>query len=57
VNLVDTADVYSEGTAEEMLGQAIRDLGLPREDLVVATKARGQMGPAQTVRASRASTS
>ncbi|MBI1397303.1 MAG: aldo/keto reductase [Betaproteobacteria bacterium] len=44
VNFVDTADVYSEGESERILGQAIRNLGLPREDLVVATKGRIRMG-------------
>lgn len=38
VNLFDTADVYSEGMAEEMLGKAVRDLGLDRSRLVIATK-------------------
>jgi aryl-alcohol dehydrogenase-like predicted oxidoreductase len=36
--------VYSEGLSEQMTGQAIRDLGLKRDDLVIATKVRGQMG-------------
>lgn len=45
VNLVDTADIYSEGMTERLLGTAIRDLGVDREDLVIATKARGRMGP------------
>lgn len=45
VNFVDTADVYSEGESERILGRAIRDLGLPREELVVATKVRIRMGP------------
>jgi aryl-alcohol dehydrogenase-like predicted oxidoreductase len=41
VNLFDTADVYSGGTSEEILGQA---LGSDRQDVLVATKARGAMG-------------
>lgn len=45
INLIDTANVYSEGLSEQMTGQAIRDLGLNRHDLVIATKVRGQMGP------------
>jgi aryl-alcohol dehydrogenase-like predicted oxidoreductase len=45
VNFIDTANVYSEGLSEEMTGKAIRDLGLNRHDLVIATKVRGQMGP------------
>lgn len=44
VNFIDTANVYSEGLSEVMTGQAIRDLGLKRDDLVVATKVLGPMG-------------
>ncbi|HET7733807.1 MAG TPA: aldo/keto reductase [Paludibacter sp.] len=44
INFVDTANVYSEGLSEKMTGQAIRDLGLKRDDLVIATKVRGVMG-------------
>lgn len=44
INFYDTADVYSEGESERLLGQAIRDVGLPREELVIATKARIRMG-------------
>ena len=44
VNFIDTANVYSEGLSEKMTGQALRDLGLKRDDLVVATKVLGQMG-------------
>jgi len=44
VNFIDTANVYSEGLSEELTGNAIRNLGLKREDLVIATKVRGQMG-------------
>lgn len=43
VNLIDTANVYSLGESEELLGQAIRTLGLPRDQLVVATKSYGIM--------------
>jgi len=46
VNFIDTADVYSEGEAERMLGQALRDVGVPRRDVIIATKVRGRMGPA-----------
>ena len=41
VNLFDTADVYSGGTSEEILGQA---LGSDREDVLIATKVRMPMG-------------
>lgn len=44
INFIDTANVYSEGLAEEMTGKAIRNLGLKRDDLVIATKVRGRMG-------------
>jgi len=44
INFIDTANVYSEGLAEELTGKSIRNLGLKRDDLVVATKVRGQMG-------------
>jgi aryl-alcohol dehydrogenase-like predicted oxidoreductase len=44
VNFFDTADVYSEGGSEVMLGQALIDLKLPREDVIVATKVRGRTG-------------
>lgn len=44
INFIDTANVYSEGLSEKMTGQAIRDLGLKRDDLVIATKVRGSMG-------------
>jgi aryl-alcohol dehydrogenase-like predicted oxidoreductase len=44
INFIDTANVYSEGLSEQMTGQAVRDLGLNRNDLVIATKVRGKMG-------------
>ena len=45
VNFIDTADVYSEGESEKIVGEALGKLGLPREDLVIATKVRVRMGP------------
>jgi aryl-alcohol dehydrogenase-like predicted oxidoreductase len=44
INFIDTANVYSEGISEEMTGKAIRDLGLNRHELIIATKVRGKMG-------------
>src|SRR4029079_10867870 len=41
INLFDTADVYVRGAAEIALGQAIA--GLPREQLVIATKCMGRV--------------
>lgn len=46
INFIDTANVYSEGLSETMTGQAIRDLGLNRYNLVIATKVRGRVGDA-----------
>jgi aryl-alcohol dehydrogenase-like predicted oxidoreductase len=45
VNFIDTADVYSEGDSERLVGQALRALSRPREQVVVATKVRGRVGP------------
>jgi aryl-alcohol dehydrogenase-like predicted oxidoreductase len=45
VNFIDTADVYSEGESERLVGEALARLRLPREDLVIATKVRVRMGP------------
>ncbi len=45
VNFFDTANVYSEGQSEVQFGQALRDLGAKREDVIIATKVRGRMGP------------
>src|SRR5215472_5629959 len=45
VNFFDTADVYSFGESERRLGQAFKNLGVKRSDVVVATKAFGRMGP------------
>ena len=45
VNFIDTADVYSEGQSETMLGVALKDLKVAREDVIVATKVRGRTGP------------
>jgi aryl-alcohol dehydrogenase-like predicted oxidoreductase len=44
VNFIDTADVYSEGQSEVLLGQALRDLSVRREDVIIATKVRGRTG-------------
>jgi len=43
VNFIDTANVYSVGESETLTGNAIKSLGLPRDELVVATKAFGPM--------------
>jgi len=42
INFFDTANMYSQGSSEEILGRALRDFG-HRDDLVIATKARHPM--------------
>jgi len=42
INFFDTADVYSVGASEEMLGKALKTR---RSESVIATKVRGSMGP------------
>jgi aryl-alcohol dehydrogenase-like predicted oxidoreductase len=44
VNFIDTADVYSTGTSEKLLGQALKNVGVPRKDVIIATKVYGVMG-------------
>src|SRR3954453_11945973 len=41
INFVDTADVYSGGESEEIVGKALKDR---RDDVVLATKVHGTMG-------------
>ena len=41
INFVDTADVYSQGESEEIVGKALKGR---RDDVVLATKVHGQMG-------------
>jgi aryl-alcohol dehydrogenase (NADP+) len=45
INFFDTADMYSDGVSEELLGKALRELAIPREQVVVATKCFQPMGP------------
>lgn len=44
ITLFDTADVYAHGRSEEMLGGALRSLGVNRDDVVIATKGFSAMG-------------
>jgi aryl-alcohol dehydrogenase (NADP+) len=44
INFFDTADVYSRGASEEILGRALRDMGPGRDRVVIATKVHGEMG-------------
>ncbi len=43
INFIDTADVYSTGQSEKLLGQALRNLGVRRDTVVIATKVLGAM--------------
>ncbi|KUL77895.1 MULTISPECIES: aldo/keto reductase [unclassified Streptomyces] len=44
VNFFDTANVYSDGTSEEIVGKALRDFAR-RDEIVLATKVNGRMHP------------
>ncbi len=44
INFFDTANVYSDGTSEEIVGRALKDFAA-REDVVIATKVHGRMRP------------
>lgn len=44
INFIDTADVYSGGVSERITGQALRNLKIPRDRVIVATKVFGEMG-------------
>jgi len=45
INFFDTADVYSDGESEQILGRALRHFGVKREDVVIATKVYQPTGP------------
>jgi aryl-alcohol dehydrogenase-like predicted oxidoreductase len=52
INFIDSADIYSRwvkgnpgGVSEEIIGKWIKKSGIPRSDIVIATKVRGSMGP------------
>ncbi|MFJ4223538.1 aldo/keto reductase [Microbacterium sp. NPDC089695] len=44
ITTFDTADVYSDGTSEEIVGRALNDFA-NRDEIVIATKVHGRMGP------------
>ena len=44
VNLIDTANVYSNGEAERMLGQALKDLDVPREESLLLQRSLDKWG-------------
>jgi len=43
INFFDTADVYSTGESEHITGKLLKDFGVKRENVIVATKVNGQM--------------
>jgi aryl-alcohol dehydrogenase-like predicted oxidoreductase len=45
INFFDTADIYSDGKSEEILGQSFKSLGIARKDVIIATKCFGRVGP------------
>jgi len=45
INFFDTANIYQLGTSEEVTGKLIKEFGLDRDDIVVATKVRMDMRP------------
>lgn len=45
INFFDTANVYSNGRSEEIVGKALRDFAASRDEVVIATKVYGEMGP------------
>lgn len=45
INFIDTANAYSEGLSEILLGKALKTLGVSRQSVVIATKVRIRMGP------------
>jgi aryl-alcohol dehydrogenase-like predicted oxidoreductase len=45
INFFDTADVYTEGESEKILGQALKNLKVARQHVVIATKVYGRVGP------------
>ena len=50
VNFIDTADVYSGGLSEQITGQALRNLKVPRDAIVLATKVFGATGTGPNAR-------
>ena len=44
INFIDTADVYADGASEIMTGQALKNLKVPRENVVIASKIHGETG-------------
>jgi aryl-alcohol dehydrogenase-like predicted oxidoreductase len=45
INFIDTADIYAGGASEQITGQALKNLKVPRENVVVASKVFGDTSP------------
>lgn len=45
INFIDTANAYSEGLSETLLGESLKKLGISHQNVVIATKVRLRMGP------------
>jgi aryl-alcohol dehydrogenase-like predicted oxidoreductase len=45
INFFDTADNYTEGESEKILGQSLKNLDVARKDVVIATKVYSRVGP------------
>jgi aryl-alcohol dehydrogenase-like predicted oxidoreductase len=43
INFIDTANIYSYGSSEQLLGESLKQTGISRNNLFVATKVRGRM--------------
>ena len=50
INFIDTADVYADGMAEQITGQALKNLNIPRDEVLVATKVFGETGKGPNAR-------
>ena len=50
INFIDTANVYATGRSEEILGRSLKNLGVAREEVVIATKVHGPMGAGPNAR-------
>jgi aryl-alcohol dehydrogenase-like predicted oxidoreductase len=50
INFIDTADVYAGGMSERITGQALKNLKVPRDSVVVATKVFGEIGAGPNAR-------
>jgi aryl-alcohol dehydrogenase-like predicted oxidoreductase len=50
INFIDTADVYAGGVSEQITGQALKNLKVARDKVVVATKVFGDTGPGPNTR-------